>query len=151
MRLFRSNSKGFTLIELLVVIVIIAALATMLTANFVGVRQRGRDAQRKSDLRQIQSALELFRADNGNYPPSFPTCGQSFPTSGSTIYIKKIPCDPSTNSGYVFAASPSGCDNVSTQCIAYTIYSCLENASDSSKDGTSQSTCPTASITLTNP
>lgn len=57
-------SKGFTLIELLVVLVIIASLATLLTANFVGVRQRGRDAQRKSDLRQIQSAFELYRADN---------------------------------------------------------------------------------------
>lgn len=149
MRLFKLN-KGFTLIELLVVIVIIGALATMLTANFVGVRQRGRDAQRKSDLRQIQSAFELYRADNGTYPTSLPTCGSSFPTTGSTIYLKKVPCDPLTNTGYSFAASPTGCDNISTQCIAYTLYACIENANDSSKDVTTQS-CPTASYTLTNP
>jgi len=66
--------KGFTLIELLIVIVIIGVLATLLMTNFVGVRQRGRDAQRKSDLRQIQAALELYRADVGQYPEALPVC-----------------------------------------------------------------------------
>jgi len=49
------NGAGFTLVELLVVIVIISVLAGLLVSNFIGVRLRGRDAQRKSDLAQIQS------------------------------------------------------------------------------------------------
>ena len=55
--------KGFTLVELLIVVAIIGILSTLLMANFIGVRQRARDAQRKADLRQIQSALELYRSD----------------------------------------------------------------------------------------
>ncbi|MDP2672104.1 MAG: type II secretion system protein, partial [Candidatus Daviesbacteria bacterium] len=53
------NFRGFTLIELLVAIAIIGILSSFLLSNFVGVRQRARDGVRKSDLRQIQSALEL--------------------------------------------------------------------------------------------
>src|SRR3990167_9066467 len=59
--------KGFTLVELLIVIAIVGILSALLMVNFVGVRQRGRDAQRKSDMRQMQSAFELFRSDNGRY------------------------------------------------------------------------------------
>lgn len=66
--------KGFTLIELLIVIAIIGVLATLLMVNFIGVRQRARDAQRKSDLRQIQSALEIYRSDQGSYPASIINC-----------------------------------------------------------------------------
>ena len=62
------NIKGFTLVELLIVIAIIGVLSALLMANFIGVRQRARDAQRKSDLRQMQSALELYRSDLGLYP-----------------------------------------------------------------------------------
>ena len=61
------KSAGFTLIELLVAIGIIGILASFLLANFVGVRQRARDGVRKSDLRQMQSALEMYRADQGQY------------------------------------------------------------------------------------
>ncbi len=154
-----SKKSGFTLIELLVVIAIISALATLLTSNFVGIRQRGRDAQRKSDLRQMQSALELYRADTGTYPitSAFPTCGSTFPTSGTTIYMKKIPCDPTTATSYVYTATPSGCDNSATFCTGYTIYSCIENTKDTDSDANQsrtpalQSGCTPASFTITNP
>src|SRR3990167_1144019 len=94
---FKSGA-GFTLIELLIVIVIIGVLATILLANFIGVRQRSRDAQRKADLRQIQSAIELYKADQGVYPtPLYSTdCPTSSPLVGGTVtYVAKIPCDPS--------------------------------------------------------
>src|SRR5690348_7093470 len=69
--------KGFTLVELLIVIAIIGILSTLLMTNFIGVRQRARDAQRKADVRQIQSALELYRADNGSYPAAAGSNGLS--------------------------------------------------------------------------
>jgi general secretion pathway protein G len=59
--------KGFTLIELLVVIAIIGMLSALLVPNFMGARERARDAQRKSDLKQIQKALEMYRQDQN--PP----------------------------------------------------------------------------------
>lgn len=148
--LFMIHSKGFTLIELLVVISIIGILASFLLANFVGVRQRARDGVRKSDLRQIQAALELYRADQSTYPSSLPGCGTSL-TDGATInpviYIKKIPCDPSALSAYSYTASGIGYN-------AYSLIACLENGNDSQRDSSTASTCTSTtniSYTLQNP
>lgn len=144
--------KGFTLIELLVVITVIGILASFLMANYIGIRERGRDAERKADLLQLQTAFELYRSADptGNYPASLPTCGNPLRDSGGTItYMNKVPCDPSTNSLYTYryiAASKS-----------YTIIACLENANDQQSDvnsGKSNANPPcngSYSYTLTNP
>src|SRR3990172_8355428 len=66
--MFKKISEAFTLIELLVVISIIGLLATLLVANFNAVRARARDAQRKSDVRNIQPALRLYYNDTKRYP-----------------------------------------------------------------------------------
>lgn len=114
------NNAGFTLIELLIVIAIIGILSALLMVNFIGIRQRGRDAQRKSNIRQIQSALELYRTDQSNYPnPQLPSCGNVFSASGTT-YMQVIPCDPNGGSYYYTS-------NGST----YTLASCIENKNDS--------------------
>jgi len=137
---------GFTLIELLIVVSIIGILATLLMTNFVGVRQRARDGQRKSDLRQVQSALELYRADIGSYPDSLPACDGIFSSDGTptgTIYMQKLPCDPST--GVTYAYTPSG-----TPQATYSITACLENPNDSQKDDPVVGFC-TTSFTLQNP
>jgi len=119
------NKKGFTLVELLIVIAIIGVLSALLMANFIGVRQRARDAQRKADLRQIQSALELFRSDTGNYPGSLEFGGQLTNTDqpdNNTVYMQKVPLDP-INNGYPYTYTSDG--------SSYYLAACLENASDS--------------------
>lgn len=64
-----SNFKlGFTLIELLVVIGIMGTLVTIMLPNFIGGRQRSKDARRKLDIEQISSALEQYRSVVGTYP-----------------------------------------------------------------------------------
>ena len=142
-----NKSNGFTLIELLVSISIIAILTALLTANFVGVRQRGRDGQRKSNLYQLQSALELYRADNGIYPLTnvLASCGGAL-SSGGTTYIQKIPCDPSTSAPYAYTSSNG---------TSYTLFACLENGQDSDRDtdpaDASQCTSPNVPFKLTNP
>ncbi len=61
------KKKGFTLIELLVVISIIGLLGSIIFAATNSIRAKARDARRKSDLRQISLALELYYDTNGSY------------------------------------------------------------------------------------
>lgn len=123
-----NTKKGFTLIELLTVISIISVLTAVLTVAFVAVSGRSRDATRKNNIKQIQSALELYKNDNGTYPPTATitsiTCNSPFRTGVSPnfiTYMTKFPCDPKgTLYSYVTASSDS----------TYTLASCLENSAD---------------------
>lgn len=139
------KSAGFTLIELLVAISIIGVLSSLLLANFVGVRQRARDGVRKSDLRQIQSSLELYRSDQAAYPNSpLPTCGSSL-IFGNTTYMQKIPCDPSTATSYIYSVGSGN--------TTYSIFACLENGNDAQID-MPKTNCPSSATwkyTLQNP
>jgi len=132
--------SGFTLIELLIVIAIIGILSAIIMANFVGIRERARDATRKSDLTQIQSALELYRADanDGTYPAIgsgnfFVACGSQFDGGGpgTPVYMKSVPCDPlgasAFNDGNYYYYPTAGN-------TAYTLYACLENANDNTEN-----------------
>lgn len=119
---------GFTLIELLVVIAIIGGLSALLLPNFMGARERARDAQRKSDLRQIQKALEMYRQDQTppSYPLNLPTannCWSSGPNCTGNIYMSKFPSDPSPGKQYYYT--------VDNNTLSYTLCACLENSADS--------------------
>ncbi len=134
---------GFTLIELLVVVSLIGVLATLVLANLNAARQRGRDAQRKSDLRNIQTALRLYYNDYDNYPAnmagnvagcgangtSICIWGDAFESSVQT-YMSTLPTDPLPSIDYNY-----------TQIDAddYTLLACLENKSD--EKGQVSATC----------
>lgn len=144
------RAKGFTLIELLVVISIISILTATASASFMGVRQRSRDGVRKSDIRQIQSALEQYRADQGYYPSVLPACGSSLtkPTDATTVYMKSIPCDsntPGLSYSYIknpdVSGNPGNCDNTSVNgyCRTYILKACLENSNDTGENITTVS------------
>ena len=60
--------KGFTLIELLVVIAIIGVLSTLAVVALNSAREKSRDSKRVADVKQIQTSLELFFADQSGYP-----------------------------------------------------------------------------------
>lgn len=62
------NKKGFTLIELLVVIAIIGLLSTLAVVSLGNARAKSRDTKRVADIKQIQTALELYFADQNGYP-----------------------------------------------------------------------------------
>ncbi len=59
------SSRGFTIIELLVVITVIAILATIVTVSYSGVRQKAADSKRDADLKSLEDAIVLARANTG--------------------------------------------------------------------------------------
>jgi type II secretory pathway pseudopilin PulG len=129
----KKSLVGFTLVEVMVVVSIIIILSTV---AFVGIQEsqrQGRDAERKSDLRNLQSAIELYKLKYGRYPAG---CRGPGEWSGqlSTIYactdgtgqyirgdqvgrsfapqfIPVLPIDPrlnGVNSGYVYTTNLTG-------------------------------------------
>lgn len=62
------RQQAFTLVELLVVIGIIAVLIGFAMANFLGARERARDARLKHELAEIKNALRLYYNDYNRYP-----------------------------------------------------------------------------------
>lgn len=124
--------KGFTLIELLVVIAIIGGLAALLFPNFMSARQLARDAQRKSDLKQLQKALEIYRQDQSAsvFPTpnanSLGTVNSSWSGAGGTIYMPKMPGDPL---GTIAAPTPYLYKSASPY-TTYSLCACIENVAD---------------------
>ena len=134
--------KGFTLVELILVMAIIAILTTFITGGLGSSQVKGRDAQRKSDLRQLAGALELYYQDYGEYPAenngviiACPydsgtgtgtdcTWGSARFTDDRTLYLKRIPADPDAGKSYRYRLVP-GSNNQKFQLFAR-----LENPND---------------------
>jgi len=125
---------GFTLIELLVVISIIGVLTTLILANLSDARGRARDSQKKSELTQLKTALQLYYNDHQQYPATadMPTSGTFSDPDGDAVYMKKLPTD--------FTYTQIDDDS-------FTLSATLENASDLDIP-TSQTAC---GIGTTNP
>ena len=66
---FESRKRGFTLIELLVVIAIIAILAAILFPVFSKAREKARQTQCTSNLRQIALAVQIYTQENDEALP----------------------------------------------------------------------------------
>ncbi len=130
------NSKGFTLLELLIVIVIIGILAVLIIPNLASGPQRARDSQRKSDLRNIKTALETYYNDSNSYPtagaascvPDASSCLGTILTTGTTPYMKSVPKDPKASQNYDYLPTPASC--ASGACTSYTLTTTLENSKD---------------------
>ncbi len=97
------NNRGFTLIELLVVMTIIGILSSVILISVNKTREDARDAQRLTEIRHFINTLEIYRLDNGTYPPSdtsSPGCTGPTCLAGlkkylvDTGYTTAIPLDP---------------------------------------------------------
>jgi len=98
-----TGRRGFTLIELMTVIAIVGILMALALTAFQGARKSARDGKRKTDLETIRTALEMFKADNGQYPPldggtwCYQISNTAFPEVKNALesgYISSIPQDP---------------------------------------------------------
>lgn len=106
------RTKGFTLIEIMVVIALIGILAGLLLVSMQGARTSARDAQRRADLENIKSALEMFKSTCGEYPDfTLPTNGSALSATCNGIPITVLnstPKDPiSPIKWYTYDPSPT--------------------------------------------
>ncbi|QPC90765.1 type II secretion system major pseudopilin GspG [Mesorhizobium sp. INR15] len=62
------REAGFTLVELLVVLAIIALIATLVAPQVLRYLGSARTSAAKAQIRNIESALELYYVDNAKYP-----------------------------------------------------------------------------------
>jgi type IV pilus assembly protein PilA len=59
------GQDGFTLVEILIVIVIAALLAALALPAFLGQKTKASDAAAKSDARNAETAMHVYRTENG--------------------------------------------------------------------------------------
>ncbi len=62
------TSQGFTLIEIIVVVFILSLLAAIVVPKIVGRTDDARIAEAKVQIKNFETALKLFKLDNGFYP-----------------------------------------------------------------------------------
>jgi type II secretion system protein G len=114
----RKTRRGFTLIELLVVIAIIGLLSTIVMVFYGNAREKARDSRRLADLKQMQTALELYYTDIGDYPAGTGvTLGTAdyaclnntgwHVTGCADAYMGNVPADPSGGTYVYTVASTS--------------------------------------------
>ena len=99
----RLLQRGFTLIEIMVVVVILGVLAAIVVPRIMDKPDEARAAKAKQDIRALESAIELYKLDNFNYPstqqgldalttkPAGEPQPKNYKQGG---YIKQLPKDP---------------------------------------------------------
>jgi general secretion pathway protein G len=157
------NKKGFTLIELLVVIAIIGLLSTLAVVALNNARQKSRDAKRVADVKQMQTALELYFNECNSYPDEGSAGGtltwlDTADTDGTCAtafgqFMNQIPSNPSPNLEGSCAAWAGGTDTSAAGGVAddytytmvgtgasYTIDYCLSSQTGNLSAGAHQAT-----------
>jgi general secretion pathway protein G len=106
------NNKGFTLLEIIVVVFILSLLVAIVAPKIIGRTDDARIAEAKVQVKNFETALKLFKLDNGFYPATEqglesliekPTVGQ-IPQKyreGGYLEQRKIPFDP-WNNPYIY-------------------------------------------------
>jgi general secretion pathway protein G len=103
LKIYPKKSAGFTLIEVMVVVVILGILAAMIVPKIMSRPEQARIVKVKQDVMAIQSALDLYKLDNGFYPTTDqglqalvtrPTSDPQPRNWKSDGYLQQLPTDP---------------------------------------------------------
>lgn len=112
LRAFKT-SAGFTLLELLVVVAIIGLLAAYVGPRYVAQLGKSEVTAARAQIEALARALESYRVDNGNYPPSangliaLRIRPANQPHWNGPYLQKDVPLDPWGNA-YVYRPTSTG-------------------------------------------
>lgn len=116
--------KGFTLMEILIAIAIIAVLTAIGIVSYGSINRNARNAKRRSDIEQIRSALELYRADKGYYPAintgSMDAAANLENAADFSLYMTSVPDDPK-DIAYRYQALNESSGSYFGYCVAATL------------------------------
>ena len=112
----RHRSRGFTLIEIMVVVVILAVLGALVVPRVLQNVDKARVVRAQSDIRSIETALDLYRLDNFKYPTTeqgLEALVKKPPDPSLTNYreggyLKAVPKDPWGNPYHYESPGPDG-------------------------------------------
>ena len=87
------KQDGFTLIEIMVVLIIIAIMASFVVPSVINRPDQARLTKVKNDILTIESALDLYKLDNGIYPSNDEGL-EALIEDEDNLYLKRLPLDP---------------------------------------------------------
>ena len=96
MKKYKNSQRGFSLVEIMVVVVIIGLLAGVVGASVVQYLKDARITRAKTDMKNFETALDLYKMKKGSYPKTLEKLTEEDKNGNS--YIKAIPDDPWGNS-----------------------------------------------------
>lgn len=138
---------GFTLVELITAIGVLAILVSTVIAVIDPLEQfkKAQDSKRKSDLAQVQRALEVYYQDYHRYPYSVQSKISTDNTVSGVVqwgatwspYMDVLPIDPSSSKRYVYWADSTGQE--------YALYANLDRGSKDQQSCNGGAACDNAS------
>lgn len=101
----KAMQRGFLLIEIMVVVVILGILAALVVPKIMHRPDEARRVKAKQDVMAIQSALDLYKLDNGVYPSTEQGLNAlvtkpsttPVPQNWGSPYLQSLPKDPWNN------------------------------------------------------
>ncbi len=115
--MIKNFKKAYTLIEMLIVVAIIGVLASSIIIGLGASRSSARDARRITDLKNVQTVLELHYNKYGFYPQTQAGAEHKIDWDELNTYmtstevglsINKLPNDPLVNSGKKYFYATNG-------------------------------------------
>jgi general secretion pathway protein G len=91
-----TGQEGFTLVEMMVVIAIIGLIAVLVVPQIMHRMDEARMKTTRLQIRELETAVDMFKIDNGFYPASLddlvrrPPNVKTWPPHG---YLKELPKD----------------------------------------------------------
>jgi len=111
-----NKNRGFSLIEIMVVLAIMGLMAAIVAPRVMNALSTGQGQKVRADFKNIETALKMYKMENGFYPtseqglealvtkPEGTPEPRSYPSNG---YIDRLPKDPWQYS-YVYLSPGEG-------------------------------------------
>lgn len=125
------------------VVIILGIMIFLVLSTTIGIEQKSRDVERKTDINSLQVQLESYYVDNGQYLSATEINSTNFRSSQLPTVSPGMFKDPQSSEstfgstasrdGYGYEASPVGCNDQVVTCTAYTLSALLEDGSTYAK------------------